>query len=131
MSLLKNIKGNIVNSFTESEIKTVYQKTNTRFVCYFYNIKNYEDKSVIYGKINYENLTLEFYPDQEIPNGSIVHDLVANNYFRVISQNENTSTNVTVGKDTYEVPLFSISLEDNIEELKIIKVGKKVFQYKQ
>ncbi len=120
----KNAKKSINDSILEGNIRGQWNKENKEYtIC----TKNETFSNTVYGKIDGDKLTI-FGVEEIKPYAVIIEDGTEKAYY-VISSIE-TSVSVTYEGATYERKGMIIALDENTEEVNVVKAGKRYFIYK-
>ena len=120
----KKTKQSVNDAVLESKIESSYNKAHNAYTVY-----GYEDlfSKSIYGE--YVDDSLIFFGELEIkPYSVIVCDESKTAYYAL--ESEKTTVKAIVDGVEYERPGMKVKLDENVEEVKVVKAGKKYFLYK-
>lgn len=123
-STINNIKNKISDIVLENKIESSYKQNNTTFTLY---TKDNILSTTLSGRIN--NNELIVYGDHKIPKYSVIVNECNKKAYYVL--NTSTTEIKTNYNSTYYIRKGTkILLDENVEEVNVIKAGKKYFIYK-
>ena len=118
-------KKSVSDAVLESKIRSAYEKAHKSYTAY---AKNELLPMYLAGEINDGILTVFGYQDVKPYSVIIANDEGDKAYYVVGT--EKTSVSSTVEGVTYERPGTVITLDENVEEVNVVKAGKRYFIYK-
>ena len=119
------MKSKFDSMLLENKIEQEFRNNNTKFSLY---IENSIFPIVLYGK--YENNVLTVYGDYKIKKGNIIVNECNKNIYSVESSS-NVELNTKYNSNIYIRKGTKILLDDNVEEVKVIKVKNKYYLIKE
>lgn len=120
-------KSAVNESMLESNLERKFEDENDCY-CVYKKDDNILSHTDVYGKI--ENGVLTYLGDEEIPPFSVlVNDKTKKAYYACESNKEGKVVINYDGKD-YERQATLIALDENVEEVSVIKAGDRYFVYK-
>jgi len=118
-------KASVNNAVLESKIESSYNNANIAFTCY--------EKDATFGQAlhgNFINVSqLLVFGEKEIKKYSVIISSKDNKAYYVTSTEEGKVTSIVEGVE-YERKGTIINLDSNVEEVNVIKAGKRYFIYK-
>ncbi|MCH3908942.1 MAG: hypothetical protein LKF75_02255 [Bacilli bacterium] len=119
-------KKSVDDSILEGKIKSAYVDAHTLFDVYSYDGGLFDGSSV-YGEIKDGALT--YFGDLEIkPYSVIISSKDQKAYYAL--ESEKVQVESAVEGTTYSRPGFKVTLDEKVEEVPVIKAGKRYFLYK-
>jgi hypothetical protein len=117
------VKESFNNSMLEAKIESAYKKDRETFTMYK---KDEMFSQNLVGDL--DGLELTVWGKQEVKAHNVIIDSKDKAYY-IVSSKETTVKSVVEGFE-YERPGTIITLDDNVEEVKVVKAGKRYFLYK-
>ena len=118
-------KASVNNAVLESKIESSYNNANIAFTCY--------EKDTTFGQSLHGNFIndsqLLVFGEKEIKKYSVIINSKDNKAYYVTSTEEGKVTSIVVGVE-FERKGTIINLDSNVEEVNVIKAGKRYFIYK-
>ena len=118
-------KQSVNDAVLESKIRSAYEKTHKSYTVY---TKNELIPKGLCGEISEGVLTV--FGEEEIkPYAVVIANDEEDKAFYAVST-EKTTVSAAVEGVTYERPGTAITLDENVEEVNVVKAGKRYFIYK-
>ena len=118
-------KASVNNAVLESKIESAYNNANIAFTC--------DEKDATFGQSLHGNFVndsqLLVFGEKEIKKYSVIINSKDNKAYYVTSTEEGKVTSIVEGVE-YERKGTIITLDSNVEEVNVIKAGKRYFIYK-
>lgn len=124
----KKAKASLDQSMLEDKIKSAYKKDHGEFDYYSYGENALFGGNCVFGSL--EGDTLTYLGTDAIPLYSVLIDCKTEKAYYVTEEGSDTTVSTIVDGVTYERPGKTIRLDQNVEEVKIVKAGKRYFIYK-
>ncbi len=118
-------KASVNNAVLESKIESSYNNANIAFTCYE---KDATFAQSLHGSFINDSQLLVF-GEKEIKKYSVIINSKDNKAYYVTSTEEGKVTSIVEGVE-YERKGTIINLDSNVEEVNVIKAGKRYFIYK-
>lgn len=120
-------KTSVNNAILEGKIETSYNNQNIAFTVY---AKDAALGMSVHGNyLNDEKTEMIIFGEKEIKNNSVIVNSKDNDAFYTVGTKEGTVKSIVDGVE-YERKGTIISLDKNVEEVNVIKAGKRYFIYK-
>ena len=125
----KGVKKSASDAMLEAHIESACNKANHSYSIYLFGKGVFGSSKTVYGDIKDGTLIAFGKIDEDIKPFSIVIDSKDNKAYNLVSI-EKTETITNYEGTDYTRPGMKISLDSNVEEVKVIKAGDRYFLYK-
>lgn len=120
----KKTKQSVSDSILESKIKSMYEKSKTEYTIYK---KGELFNQTVYGSIEENVLTI--FGKEELEAYNLVVEEKSGHAYFIVGIEENTVM-IEYDGTVYERPAMRLTLDADVEEVDVIKAGKRYFLYK-
>lgn len=124
----KKAKASLDQSMLEDKIKSAYRKDHGEFDYYSYGENTLFGGNCVFGSLEGDVLT--YFGTSPIPPYSVLIDCKTEKAYYVTEEGSDTTVSAIVEGVTYERAGKRIRLDPNVEEVKVVKAGKRYFLYK-
>lgn len=124
----KKAKASLDQSVLEDKIKSAYRKNHVEFDYYSYGENALFGGNCVFGSLEREILT--YFGTEAIPPYSVLIDCKTEKAYYATEERSDTTVSAIVEGVAYERAGKRIRLDPNVEEVKVVKAGKRYFIYK-